>query len=171
MENKEDLLKALSELNSEFRRLKSYSTFLNRERVIKRTNVFPGTAFSEEFVDYFLDMRDDDWDIRIRVGNANFYIEINMVKPIRKTEAEKEFDNIVDRMIEIRDRLSEEHFNSHFLISFNSKPQQSLNEKTHKNDIYKYNGIGENNDIKYYDKYKNYSPEEYCLAKISYIII
>ena len=165
-----ELEKSLNDLQHALGRLKSFAQFKNRERVIQPKSMRYGSRnqFSGDFTHLFDDMFDYGWEIGVE--RNEFYISIRMKNALRKENAESEFNNIVDRMSEIRDRLSDEGFNSHFLISFDGLGQQDSDPVTHKGDLYNYKGFGDKGYINYYKDGK-YSGEEYFYALIEFIII
>ena len=149
------------ELKDSITKLKRYVDFINRRRFIGAKN----NEISDDFKQYFYDFTDDGWKLHIYL--SSFYIEIYLKKILKREDAEKEFYNIVDRMNEIKGRLSDEYFNSNFLIFFIGLGQQDTNPETMRSDLYSYKGIGKDllpDD----DKYSN---SEYFLAKIQYALI
>ena len=135
------------------RQLKVYMDMANRNRL--------GTTYnkiSDEFEYYFYDMKEDGWTIYY--SGDDYTKSLDLWKDIKVENAKREFDNIVDRMSEIRDRLSDEGFRSQFLIDFGGKGQQNNNPITHQNDDYKFKGVG-----------KRVNPDGTFKARITYIII
>lgn len=175
-ENHSDLLDLFKKLSDQLDRLKTVADFINRDRFVNKSyDAKGGRNISKEFDYYFYDMTDEGWEYVVTFDQ--FYIEVLLKKPIKNEDAEDEFNFIVDRMNGIKDRLINEGFNPHYLISFARKSQQDLNDKTHKNDLYNFKGIGSQNSLDYYVssnywfKTKSFNTKDYFLGEIKLIII
>lgn len=173
-EDAENLKNLLQSLSHSMSRLKSYAQFQNRKSAMNEPNergVIPNSnKLKDEYEEMFYTMIDDGW-IYFREG-LDFYSKIYLKKPIRRDKAEEEFDNILKEMMGIKNRFDDRGFNCHFMIYFDGQGQQELNPQTHKNDIYKFKGVGEANWMRYSDEFKDkYPQEEYFLAKIEFIYI
>jgi hypothetical protein len=161
--DEEDLLNSLKDLSHNIGRLKSYAQYKNRERL------YDDRKISDEFQPYFADLiQDEGWSYYIWSG-PEFYTKIQLKKFIKKEGIEKEFENILDRMSETRDRLVDQGFDSKFIIYFNGKAQQVQNPDSYRVPLYKFTGIGDEN--KSYIKDKGLSPDEYLFADIDFAII
>ena len=140
--------------NAAMRQLKVYMDIANRNRLSGKSY----NKISDEFEYYFADMTDDGW--KIYYHGDDYQKSLDLWKNIKVENAESEFNNIVDRMSEIRGRLSDEGFRSMFLIDFGGKGQQNHNPVTHQNDDYKFKGVGH-----------RVEPDGTFRAKITYVII
>jgi len=161
-EDAKSLLDLLKSLDSSLSKMKSYAQFQNRMDTLARDEKgnIPGSLtykVKDEYEEYFQTMIDEGWKY-FRQGNVQFYGEIVLKKSIYKSKAESELVNITNDMMEIKSRFEAKGFQCHFLIFFNEKAQQILNTKTHKADIYQFNGIGDGDS-------------EYCQAKINFVYI
>lgn len=161
--NDEDLLNSIKSLSQQMSRLKGFVQYNNRGRV-KLTK----GKLDSEFRQYFLDMEDDGWEYWPNIGQ--FCIRMVLKNAILKKDAESELNYIVDRMSEIKDRLSEEGFDSKFLIFYNGKGQMVDNPNSYREPLFKYTGIGDELTLKYFKDGK-YSDDDYLFAKIDYVII
>lgn len=163
--DEEDLLNSLKDLSHNLGRLKSYAQHQNRNRLYQGNS-----EISDEFKPYFADLiQDEGWSYYIWSG-PEFYTKIELKNFIKKEGIDKEFENIVDRMTETRDRLVDQGFDSKFIIYFNGKAQQVQNPDSYRVPLYKFTGIGDR-DYKSYIEDKGLSSDEYLFAKIDFVII
>ena len=168
--DKDDLLNSLNDLSHSMSRLKSYAKFQNRKRL---RNTEKPSLLPDEFIVYFADLiQDEGWVYSI--NNTDFATYIRLTKVIKKEGIEQEFENIVDRMTETRDRLGDQGFQSKFIIYFNNKAQQVQNPNSYSIPLYQFTGVGENIPI-YNSAYSTdpnqYSRDEYIFAKIEFAIV
>lgn len=147
-----------------YKRIKSYTKFHNRKELVTKTG-----DISDRFKHYFYDLIDEGWEIRGQ-NIYQVYVDITLKNILRKDGIESATNDLIDRMSEIRDRMSNEGFESKFIITLNDKAQQIQNPNNHKVPIYKYTGIGDENKLRYYKDGK-YSQEEYVFAEIKFYII
>lgn len=129
-------------MDTYLRQLKAFASIDNLKKLSH------GNDISKDFEDYFYDMLDYGWKYYITGGD--FVKEIVLQKKLKTEDAENEFNYIVDRMSEIRDRLSDDKFRSQFSINFGGLGQQDINPETHRNDDYKFKGVG-NTENGYFD--------------------
>ncbi len=163
--DEDDLLKSLKDISHNLGRLKSYTQYKNRQRLYQGNR-----DISDEFKPYFADLiQDEDWSYYIGSG-PEFYTIIQLKKCLKKEGIEQEFENILDRMSETRDRLVDQGFDSKFIIYFNGKAQQVQNPDSYRIPLYKFTGIGEM-DYKSYLNDNGYSSDEYLFAKIEFAIV
>jgi hypothetical protein len=171
--DEDDLLKSLKDLSHNMGRMKSYAQHKNRERLHKGYQTRNGqdmSKISDEFQPYFTELIDDyGWTFHMD-PEPNFYTKMYLKKCIKKEGIEQEFENILDRMTETRDRLSDEGFDSKFIIYLNGKAQQIKNPDSYRVPLYKFTGLGDSNYSSYIES-KNLSTDEYLFAKIDFVII
>ena len=102
-----------------------------------------GGTPDEVYEDYFLELKESE-NFRVRINKGNGFVthvEINGMIDVDK--AESEFNRILNKMKMIKERLHNRFdFDCHFMIWLNGQPQQDLNDKTHRNDDYKFKGVG-----------------------------
>ena len=102
-----------------------------------------GGTPDEVYEDYFLELKESE-NFRVRINKGNGFVthvEINGMIDVDK--AESEFNRILNKMKMIRERLHNQFdFDCHFMIWLNGQSQQDLNERTHRNDDYKFKGVG-----------------------------
>lgn len=177
----QELLKAFKNLSDTMDRAKhrvqTYTQYQKRLDTCVRDEKgnIPGKTINklaDKYEEYFYSMMDDGW--RYYRDNAQFYSKIQLDRPVKYEDAEKELSHIVNEMSEIKSRFIADGFNCHFLISYDGKGQQELNELTHRSDNYKFNGVGDRKSLTYYDK--EYPPsifprDEYFLARIEFVYI
>lgn len=175
-EDAEKLLKSLKDLSYNLDRLKSYAQYKNRERLHRQfdddvTDDNYGKLLGEigsEFEHYFYDLTDEGWTYYMNY-EPTFYTRIELKNFLKKDGIEQEFENIVDRMSEIRDRMKDEGFKSKFMIFLNGKVQQDLNPNDYSLPLYKFSGLGDSYES--YIREKGYDPNEYLFAKIEFAIV
>ena len=163
--DEDDLLKSLKDISHNLGRLKSYAQHKNRQRLYQGNR-----EISDEFQPYFADLiQDEGWSYYIGSG-PEFYTRIELKKCLKKEGIEREFENILDRMSETRDRLVDQGFDSKFIIWLNGKAQQVKNPDSYRVPLYKFTGIGDSNYSSYLTD-KGLSPDEYLFAKIEFAIV
>ena len=154
-------------------KLKSFAGFINRKRV---PNSNPESKYSskrgsmtDEFTYMFDDLYDNGW--KVTIHDYSYYIKIYITNALKIKNAESEFDNLLNTLLEIKDRLTDEGFNTHFMIFFSGLGQQDNNPITYKNDLYSYKGIGDKDNLKYYYDPSKYPSDEYFYANVELILI
>lgn len=138
-----DKLKSFSgkgdeEIDTQLRKLKSLAALDNLNRLSN------GRSISEDFEYYFFDMIDYGW--KYSIYGFGYMRDISFRKKLKVENAENEFNYIVSTMSEIRDRLSFNGYTSQFSINFGGIGQQDNNTETHRNDDYKFKGVGVSTD-------------------------
>ena len=175
--DEDDLLNSLKDLSHNLGRLKSYAQYKNRERLHRQydDDVTDDQIYGingklgKDFEHYFADLlQDEGWTYYMN-HEPTFYTKIDLKNFIKKEGIEQEFENIVDRMSEIRDRMKDEGLESKFIIYFNNKAQQIKNPDSYRVPLYKFTGLGEPNER--YITEKGYDPNEYIFAKIEFAIV
>src|SRR5574343_262461 len=97
------------------------------------------------YKDYFLELEEVE-NFRVSIIKDSFVTSINIRGMIDIDKIESEFNRILKEMNTIKDRLTTIYgFNCHFMMYLNGQGQQENNPVTHKNDIYKFLGVGTNN--------------------------
>ena len=99
----------------------------------------------EIYEDYFLELKESE-NFRVRIDKGNgFVTNIEIEGMIDSDKVESEFNRILNKMKMIKERLHNQfNFDCHFMIRLNGQSQQDLNDKTHRNDDYKFKGVGTN---------------------------
>lgn len=132
-ETHKELLKSLKSLSGEMNRLK---TLVNMER----RRITP----NEIFEDYFLEFKE------LEKFRVNIYNNTNGIGPIHfelynmidKDIIESEFYRFLRKLQSIQQRLEYQKFECLFKIGLNGRSQADLDPIKHKNDDYKFKGLG-----------------------------
>lgn len=165
-DDNEKLLNSLKDLSHNLDRLRSYAQHQNRQRLVNKDKQ---DYISNEFQDYFQELLDDGWKFH-GDWDPKFYYHSKLKKFIKIDVIESEFENIVDRMSEVRDRLEDEGFQSKFIIRFNGKHQQVQNPDSYRVPLYQFTGIGDSVSDKYIRR-NGYDPSKYLFDGIEYVIV
>ena len=99
---------------------------------------------SDIYEDYFLEFKEIE-KFKIRIGGTTDFgaVQIDMWNMIDLSTVESELDRYTKKLKSIKARLDEKGFNCHFRIQLNGTSQSNLNTKTHRNDDYKFKGVGD----------------------------
>lgn len=138
----------------------------------------------EVYEDYFLELKESE-NFRVTINKGKgFVTHIEMNGMLDKDNIEAEFNRILNKMKMIKERLEHQfNFNCHFMIWINGQSQQDLNTQTHKNDDYKFKGIGPNkrgwdkdyfyttDEIRPYDRNYRPYPEDKASIEIKFMIV
>ncbi len=163
----DDILKSLDDLNRNLKKLKSYSEYQTRTRLINKDKL---GDVSEDFKIYFYELLDNGWEL-FGDHDPKFAAHILLKKAIKRDGIENEVNDVIDRMSEIEGRLTEEGFNSKFMVKLNDKAQQIQNPNSYRYPIYKFTGVGENNNLIGYYKNGIYPSSEFVYGQIDYFLI
>lgn len=169
-------------------RLKSFAQYTNRkaasptaEDLKKDRSMY--NRFAPHYETFLLWMTDNGWKYSRQPDQYQFYTETILEKIFPRSEASEDLlDQIVDDMGEVQDRFEGEGFQTHFLISFNGKPQQKHNPEQNRSNLYEFNGIGDRTSSGFFQskedaaRYNSYSAKIYdstthFVARIQFMLI
>jgi hypothetical protein len=170
LESEEFTYDDLDNLNSMMTRIKRFGEERKRKS-ISDDNKY-GYKLNNEYEEYFYYLMDDGWEYSNET--TKFHGTIYIKKAMKRSDAESYFPEMINQLKEIKNRFTADGFNCHFVIDFDGIPQQEVDMKTYRNDIYKFNGVGNENQLRFYDsKYppNSFPRDEYFLAKIQFIYI
>lgn len=128
--------------------IKEYSDFEELSKQLKNLHhslkgMVRNALPEDVYKDYFLELEEvENFRVSLNKGNG-FVTSIDINGMIDSYKVESEFNRILRKMNTIKDRLTTIYgFNCHFMIYLNGQGQQENNPVTHKNDIYKFLGVG-----------------------------
>lgn len=138
----------------------------------------------EIYEDYFLELRESE-NFRVSINKGHgFVTNIDINGMIDKDIVESEFNRILNKMKMIKSRLEKQFgFDCHFMIWINGQAQQELNSETHRNDDYKFKGIGNKmigwdkdyfytkDEIRPHDRNYRPYPEDKAAINIKFMIV
>ena len=168
-ESQEELKNSLKSLSDSMSRLK---TLVKVERRIKNP--------SEIYEDYFLEFKDfENFRLDIyRNNNGIGPIHFKLSNMIDKDIIESEFNRYLSKLKSIQSRLEYAKYDCLFSIKLNGRSQSDLDPIRHKNDDYKFKGLGDSYfgyDKKFVysnsrSQYRNTTDLEFPDDKVSFII-
>lgn len=132
-ESYEDLRDELGKLSDAMSRLKTMVQLDYRNKTPQ-----------EIIDDYFLEFKEIEGffihSYRNREGFGPIHICLENI--IDEENVESEFHRYLNKLQSIKKRIEDKSFTCHFTFKLNGKDQSDLNHKTHKNDDYKFKGLG-----------------------------
>jgi hypothetical protein len=161
----EDLIKNIKELGGKVRQLR-HAVESHRREFTKK----------EILEDYFLEFKESEM-FYIDIEQQFWLITVKLYNSLDKDRIEEEYNRILNKLISVKDRFEKiEGFQCHFDIKLGGLSQGNLNQKTNKNDDYKYKGFGDKkfgylgNKWIHYDDTNNW-PDDKVPISIDFFIV